>query len=49
MPSHPGPTKAGGAGYSHEHANVYHGHLKERMRHFHGVATKNPPSYLSRR
>ena len=27
--------------------NAYHGRLKEWMRHFHGVATKNIPSYLS--
>jgi hypothetical protein len=27
--------------------NAYHGRLKEWMRHFHGVATKNLPSYLS--
>jgi hypothetical protein len=26
---------------------VYHGRFKEWMRHFHGVATKNLPSYLS--
>ena len=27
--------------------NAYHGRLKEWMRRFHGVATKNLPSYLS--
>jgi transposase-like protein len=27
--------------------NAYHGRLKEWMRHFHGVATQNLPSYLS--
>ena len=27
--------------------NAYHGRLKEWMRHFHGVATKNLPNYLS--
>ena len=27
--------------------NAYHGRLKEWMRHFHGVATRNLPSYLS--
>ena len=27
--------------------NGYHGRLKEWMRRFHGVATKNLPSYLS--
>ena len=27
--------------------NAYHGRLKEWLRHFHGVATKNLPSYLS--
>lgn len=27
--------------------NAYHGRLKEWMRHFHGVATRNLPNYLS--
>jgi hypothetical protein len=27
--------------------NAYHGRLKEWMRRFHGVATKNLPNYLS--
>jgi hypothetical protein len=27
--------------------NAYHGRLKEWVRRFHGVATKNLPSYLS--
>ena len=27
--------------------NAYHGHLKEWMRRFHGVATKNLPNYLA--
>jgi len=32
--------------FSHQHVNAYHSRLKEWMRRFHGVATKNLPNYL---
>ena len=41
-------AEAGGARSLHiNNVNAYHGRLKEWMRRFHGVATKNLPSYLS--
>jgi transposase-like protein len=43
----PGLPKPGAPDIHINNVNAYHGRLKEWMRHFHGVATKNLPSYLS--
>lgn len=43
----PGLPKPEAPDIHNNNVNAYHGRLKEWMRHFHGVATKNLPSYLS--
>jgi transposase-like protein len=43
----PGLPKPGVPDIHINNVNAYHGRLKEWMRHFHGVATKNLPNYLS--
>ena len=43
----PGTPKPEAPDLHINNVNAYHGRLKEWMRRFHGVATKNLPSYLS--
>ena len=43
----PGIPKPDAPQFHINNVNAYHGRLKEWMRRFHGVATKNLPSYLS--
>ncbi len=43
----PGTPKPEAPNLHINNVNAYHGRLKEWMRRFHGVATKNLPSYLS--
>jgi transposase-like protein len=43
----PGLPKPEAPDFHINNVNAYHGRLKEWMRRFHGVATKNLPSYLS--
>ena len=44
----PGQSATGGARrYDINNVNAYHGRLKEWLRRFHGVATKNLATYLS--
>ena len=43
----PGMPKPAAPQLHINNVNAYHGRLKEWMRRFHGVATKNLPSYLS--
>lgn len=43
----PGGPRPGAPEWHINNVNGYHGRLKEWMRRFHGVATKNLPSYLS--
>lgn len=50
IPAHilprPGKPSRGAPDYHLNNVNAYHGRLKEWLRRFHGVATKNLPNYL---